>query len=184
MKFKRWGVTLLAGAAAGVTACGTTAVSQHPAAQATKVIIKTVTVPAKPAATSVNPSPSPVQAAPSPSPVQAAPAPSPQPVQDDPWAIVSEYYGDVTSGDYADAWNLLGPEMQARSGSYDNYVAGYSGTGNQDVYEVSESPPDVTYYLFSVNPDGTTQYYEGTATVYDGKIQTTSVSQLAGNPRA
>jgi hypothetical protein len=39
------------------------------------------------------------------------------PAQTDPWAVVSEYYGDVTSGDYSGAWALLGPGMQASQGA-------------------------------------------------------------------
>lgn len=74
--------------------------------------------------------------------------------------------------------------MRAQSGSYAAFVAGYAGTGAQDVYEVGESGDAVTYYLFSVNPDGSTQYYEGTAQVYGGQITSTDVTQLAGNPRA
>lgn len=106
------------------------------------------------------------------------------PVQTDPWAVVSEYYGDVSSGDYASGWNLLGPSFQARQGSYQNWVAGYDGTGAQQVQEVGESGSAVSYYLTSANPDGTVQYYSGTAVVYGGLIQSTSVTQLAGNPQS
>jgi hypothetical protein len=63
-------------------------------------------------------------------------------------------------------------------------VAGYTGTGSQDVYEVSESGDQVTYYLESDNPDGTVQYYEATGTVYDGQLQSADVTQLAGNPNS
>jgi len=144
----------------------------------------------RPAATkTVTPDPAP-KTTPSPAtPAPATPSPAPAapptaPVQSDPWAIVSEYYGDVTSGDYADAWNLLGPSMQAAQGGYASFTAGYSGTGSQNVYEVGESGDQVTYYLQSVNPDGTVQWYEGTATVWGGQVQSTDVTQIAGDPLA
>jgi hypothetical protein len=119
-----------------------------------------------------------------PAPAPKAPAPPPQHVQTDPWAVVSEYCGDVTSGSYWDAWNLLGPEFQAHEGSYDQFVAGYQGTGGQTVYEISETGNQVSYYLESNNPDGTVQSYEGTATVYDGKMQHADVHQITGNHNA
>jgi len=119
-----------------------------------------------------------------PAPAPKAPAPPPQHVQTDPWAVVSEYCGDVTSGSYWDAWNLLGPEFQAHEGSYDQLVAGYQGTGGQTVYEISETGNQVSYYLESNNPDGTVQSYEGTATVYDGKMQHADVHQITGNHNA
>jgi hypothetical protein len=105
-------------------------------------------------------------------------------VQSDPWAVVSAYYGDVTSGDYLDAWNLLGPRMQSGAGSYGSFAAGYTGTGSQSVTENAESGDQVNYYLESDNPDGTVQYYQGTATIYGGLIQASNVTQLAGNPNA
>jgi hypothetical protein len=106
------------------------------------------------------------------------------PVQSDPWAVVAAYYGDVTSGDYLDAWNLLGPGMQAGAGSYGSFAAGYTGTGSQSVTENGESGDQVNYYLESDNPDGTVQYYQGIATIYGGLIQASNVTQLAGNPNA
>jgi hypothetical protein len=117
-------------------------------------------------------------------PPATVPVPVPVPVQSDPWAVVSEYYGDVSSRDYPDAWNLLGPAMQGRQGGYSQWVAGYTGTGGQDVKEISESGDQVNYDLESVNPDGTSQWYSGFATVQDGRIQSTSITQLAGNPNA
>jgi hypothetical protein len=115
--------------------------------------------------------------------VAAPPAPQSAP-QTDPWAVVSEYYGDVSSQDYWDAWNLLGPSFQARMGSYDSFVAGYNGTGGQTVSEISEYGDQVTYQLESDNPDGTVQMYQGTATVYDGKMQHADVHRFYGNRTA
>jgi hypothetical protein len=114
-----------------------------------------------------------------------APVPVPAtPAQTDPWAVVSEYYGDVSSRDYADAWNLFAPTMQDDQGSYSQWVAGYADTGAQDVTEISESGDQVNYDLQSDNPDGTTQWYSGVAIVVGGQIQSARLTQVAGNPDA
>lgn len=57
--------------------------------------------------------------------------PAPAAAQQDAWALVTEYYGDVTSRDYADAWALLAPGVTGQT--YQQFVAGYQGTGAQDV---------------------------------------------------
>lgn len=159
------------------------------------VLILAVVLAATQAMYSMTHSPTTVAASTVPTKRAATPKPSPvktviinRPVtpraQSDPWAIVSEYYGDVTSSDYANAWALLGPAFQGSTGGYGSFVAGYIGTGNQDVTEVGEDGNVVTYYLTSVNPDGTTQWYSGTATVSRGLIQNTDLTQIAGNPSA
>ena len=118
------------------------------------------------------------------SPPVTVPVPVPAHTQSDPWAVVSEYYGDVSSRDYPDAWNLLGPAMQAKQAGYSQWVAGYTGTGGQTVTEISESGDQVNYDLESINPDGTNQWYSGFAIVQGGQLQITRITQLAGNPNA
>ncbi len=110
------------------------------------------------------------------------PTPVPAQTQSDPWAVVSEYYGDVSSKDYPDAWALLGPGMQIRG--YSAWVAGYTNTGGRDVTEISESGDQVWYYLESFNPDSSVQWYRASATINNGKMQGADVVQLAGNPNA
>jgi hypothetical protein len=120
-----------------------------------------------------------------PTPVTPAPvvAPTPAPTaQSDPWAVVSDYYGDVSSKDYPDAWTLWSPSMQAAQGSYNQWVAGYANTGAQSVTEISETGNQVSYYLTSSNPDGSIQWYRGFATVSNGEIQGADLTQLSGNP--
>src|SRR3954451_11260197 len=113
------------GAAAILSACAvkTNGVA---ATRNTPSPVKTVTVTPKAAATpKPKPRPRPKGKTVTRTVVAAQPAP-PQPApQADPWAVVSEYCGDVTSRDYWDAWNLLGPSFQANMGSYDSFVAGY-----------------------------------------------------------
>jgi hypothetical protein len=111
------------------------------------------------------------------------PPPAPQQyVEAEPWVVINEYYGHVTRHEYRTAWNLLGPDFQANQGSYGQFVAGYGGTGAQYVFEIGETGNEFTYYLESHNPDGTIQTYEGTATVYDGKMQHADVHQISGRP--
>ena len=111
-------------------------------------------------------------------------SPAVVPAQSDPWAVVSEYYGDVSSKDYPDAWALWSPSMQIAQGGYNSWVAGYANTGGQTVAEISESGNQVWYYLESVNPDGSIQWYRGSATVGNGQIQSAHLTQLSANPNA
>jgi hypothetical protein len=119
-----------------------------------------------------------------PAPVTPAPSPAVGPAQSDPWAVVSEYYGDVSSKDYPDAWALWSPSMQVAQGGYNSWVAGYANSGGQSVAEISESGNQVWYYLESVNPDGSIQWYRGSAIVGNGQIQSAHLTQLSGNPNA
>jgi hypothetical protein len=114
----------------------------------------------------------------------SSPTPAPAATQSDPWAVVSEYYGDVSSQDYPDAWALWSPSMQAAQGGYSQWVAGYANTGSQSVTEISENGNEVSYYLESSNPDGSTQWYRGSAVVSNGQIQSANLIQLFGDPNA
>lgn len=95
----------------------------------------------------------------------------------DPWVVVSPYYRDVTTRNYAAAWRLLGPELQNES--YAKFVAGYANTGHQIVTKTSESGDTVSFTLRSDNPDGTFQIYRGTDTITDGKIVAANISQTS-----
>ena len=74
--------------------------------------------------------------------------------------------------------------MQAAQGSYSQWVAGYASTGGQTVTEISETGNQVWYYLTSSNPNGSIQWYRGSATVANGQIQGADLTQLSGNPNA
>jgi hypothetical protein len=169
---------LLSACAGQTSGAGTGASSPAPVKTVTVAPITVAPVAPKPAAPKPKPKPKPRTV------TRTVVAPAPAPPQSDPWAVVSEYYGDVSSHDYWDAWNLLGPGFQASEGSYDSFVAGYAGTGGQTVREISEYGDQVTYQLESYNPDGTVQMYQGTATVYDGKMQHTNVHQTYGSHHA
>jgi hypothetical protein len=106
--------------------------------------------------------------------IRVVPAPAPAPVVTDPWAVVGAFYADITSKDYAGAWQLLGFDP---SGGYAAFVAGYADTGGQSVTENWESGDQVSFDLMSTNPDGSVQYYTGIDTVINGKIASASVKQ-------
>ncbi len=93
--------------------------------------------------------------------------------------MISEYYGDVESGDYQAAWSLLAFDPSGQT--YAQFVAGYACTGSQMVTEVSQSGRHVT---FDLSADDTcanaTQTYTGTATVVNGRITGDYLTQLSG----
>ena len=184
----------LVGAGAGLIACGAAPVtvtqtspathSSSPAihsssaapSPATKTVVKVKTVQA---ATPTNTSAPPATSAP------AAPAPTtaPQPQQPadqnvtDPWAVVSAYYGDIESGNYAQAYALIGNGATTGQ-SYQDFVAGFSCTGAQGVSENWESGDQVNFDLAATDScSGVTQQYTGTNTVQNGIIVAADVVQ-------
>jgi hypothetical protein len=180
----------LVGLGVGITACGTVpvTVTQTPAAHSvattaprpaqTKTVIKYRTVAAKPsasaAATTVAPEPPATQPA-----VQPAAAP-PQPADQnvtDAWAVVSAYYGDIESGNYEQAYALIG-NGSTTGQSYQQFAGGFTCTGSQAVSENWDSGDQVNFDLAAGDTcDGTTQDYTGTDTVTNGIIVAANVVQ-------
>ena len=111
----------------------------------------------------------------------AAPAPAPvytPPVPTDPWAVLSEYYGNIESGNYSAVWNLLGPSMQAQLSPYYPWTAGYANTGAQTLTENWESGDKVSANIAAVDTaTGDTQHFSGNWTVDNGLITSASVTQ-------
>jgi hypothetical protein len=185
-------VMKLAAVAAGagllvLTACGTAPVTvmesppAHSAATAaanpapTKTVIKYRTVVPAP------PSTAPPSTVPS---TTAAAAPSPvgpqQPADQnvtDPWAVVSAYYGDIESGNYEQAYALIG-DGTTTGQSYQQFAAGFACTGSQAVTENWDSADQVNFNLAAGDScTGATQYYTGTDTVQNGIIVAADVVQ-------
>ena len=150
----------------GLAACSTTTInppasvhSSSPSAQTrsaspvptvTKTQIRRQTVPAQ--------SPTPVQT--------AAPAPN----VTDPWAVVSAYYGDIESGNYPEAWALLSAGAVTGQ-TYQQFVAGFTCTGSQQLTEAGASGDQVSFQLAATDDcTGVVQHYTGTDTVVSGKI--------------
>jgi hypothetical protein len=83
---------------------------------------------------------------------------------------VSAFYGDVESGNYQQAWALLGSGATTGQ-SYQQFVDGYACTGNQELTEVSESGDQVTFQLAATDScSGQVQNFTGTDTVHNGTI--------------
>jgi hypothetical protein len=151
-------IIALAAGTLGLAACGTT-VAQAPAAP-------TVTKTAAPPASPVSPSASP-----------ATSAPQPDPNVTDPWAVVSAYYGDVESGAYPQAWALLSSGAVTGQ-TYQQFVAGFSCTGAQQLAEQGASGDQVSFSLAATDRcTGAVQHFSGTDTVSGGKIVAAHIIQ-------
>jgi hypothetical protein len=180
------GVTGLALAIAlGATACSSSPRSAATPPPTARTIISYVTVtPSQSAAPPTATQAQPTQAQPTQAPPDQAPAPTaapPTPVQapnvTDPWAVVAAYYGDVESGNYAEAYALLSSGLVTGQ-TYQDFVNGYACTGSQSVSENWESGGEVNFNLTADDMcTGATQYFTGTDTVQGGKIVAADITQ-------
>jgi len=162
-------IIALAAGTLGLAACGTT-VAQAPAAP-------TVTKTATPASPSASPQTSaPQTSAPQTSAPQTS-APQSDPNVTDPWAVVSAYYGDVESGAYPQAWALLSSGAVTGQ-TYQQFVAGFSCTGGQELAEQGTSGDQVSFTLAATDRcTGGVQHFSGTDTVSGGKIVAAHITQ-------
>jgi hypothetical protein len=101
----------------------------------------------------------------------------PRPHLTGPWAVVSAYYRDVGSHQYAKAWALISPGL-ATGQTYQQFVAGYACTGTEQPAKLGQSGHQVSFTLAVVNDCiGAAQYYTGTDTVRGGKIVAADVTR-------
>lgn len=174
----------LAGLCGGLMACGAApaATTQPPAAHSastsapapahTRTVIRYKTVAARPSAV---PSTTAAAAPAAPSPVVPQ-GPADQNVTD-PWAVVSAYYGDIESGNYEQAYALIGNGATTGQ-TYQQFAAGFACTGAQAVTENWDSGDQVGFDLAATDScSGATQYYTGTDTVRGGIIVGANVVQ-------
>jgi hypothetical protein len=169
---------------AGLAACGTApvTVTPSPAAHsaataavnpgATKTVVKYRTVVAAPPSAAP-----PTAAAPSAAPSPAAPQqPADQNVTD-PWAVVSAYYGDIESGNYEQAYALIGNGATTGQ-SYQQFADGFACSGAQSLTENWDSGDQVNFNLAAGDTcTRATQYYTGTDTVQNGIIVAANVAR-------
>ncbi len=95
----------------------------------------------------------------------------------DPWAVVSAYYGDIESGNYRQAWALIGSGATTGQ-TYQQFADGFACTGSQQLTEVSESGNQVQFDLAATNDcNGQVQDFTGTDTVENGTIVAAHVVQ-------
>jgi hypothetical protein len=174
---------------AGLAACGTApvTVTQSPAAHSaaaagarpapTKTVVKYRTVVATPPTTAQPSAPSTTAAVPSPASSPVAPQqPADQNVTD-PWAVVSAYYGDIESGNYEQAYALIGNGATTGQ-SYQQFASGFACSGAQSLTENWDSGDQVNFDLAAGDTcTGATHYYTGTDTVQNGIIVAANVAQ-------
>jgi hypothetical protein len=119
----------------------------------------------------------PAPAAPAPAAPATTAAPAADPNVTNPWAVVSAYYGDIESGDYAGAWALLDSGMTTGQ-TYQQFVDGFACTGSQSLSENWSSGDEVNFDLAATdNCTGAVQNFSGTDTVQGGLIVAANVSQ-------
>lgn len=197
MKIAYAAVASLAAALLGLAACATPgtvtevappATASHSATAAprsaaptpavTKTVIRIREVTATPTAAPTTAAPA-APAAPATTAAPAAPAAGPgaDPNVTSPWAVVSAYYGDIESGDYAGAWALLDSGMTTGQ-TYQQFVDGFACTGSQALTENWSSGDEVNFDLAATdNCTGAVQDFSGTDTVQGGLIVAADVSQ-------
>lgn len=136
-------------------------------------VIKTVT--ASPSA------PAPLAAAPaSAAPVPADPAPVPTaPALTDPGSVVTQFYDDISNGDYQAAWSLGGENIGGTD--YSGWAAGYQDTTSSISVVTSSDWSDDTAYaeIDAIQDDGSEKTYEGTYTVENGVITSADIRQTS-----
>ncbi len=159
-------------AALGLAACSTTTINP-PVSAVHSSAPSSPTISAKPAPTvtktKIKRQTVPVQ---SPTSIQTA---APVPNVTSPWAVVSAYYGDIESGNYPEAWALLSAGAVTGQ-TYQQFVAGFSCTGSQQLSEVGQSGDQVSFQLAATDVcTGAVQHYTGTDTVDNGKIVAANV---------
>ena len=87
-----------------------------------------------------------------------------------PWAVVSAYYGDIESGNYAEAWALIGSGSTTGQ-TYQQFVSGFACTGSQQLTDDGTSGDQVAFSLTATDScTGQIHTYSGTDTVQNGTI--------------
>jgi predicted Zn-dependent protease len=124
-------------------------------------------------AASSNPAPEPGAVTPS---AQQAPAgDAPQPPANAA-AVVTEYYQDLSNGNYAEAWTLGGVNIAGTD--YNTWVAGYATTTSFTLNAESQSnSTTVGASITATQSDGGSTSYQGTYTVEGGVITSADITQ-------
>jgi hypothetical protein len=144
------------------------------AAAPSRTVTRTMTVTPSPAPRS--PSPTVTQTVtPAPTPTPAPPS-SPGIQAVTPWAVVSEYYGDIESGDFADAYALLS-SGSVTGQTYQQFASGFACTSVENLSDLGTTGDTVTISLDATQCDGTVNHYQGTYTVQDGRITAADITQ-------
>ena len=170
------GVGMAAVVAVAVAGCGGTTKTVIQSAAPTGTVTRTVIkrAPARPtrtttAARTVN--------APAPSTPPAQPA---TPAVTNGVAVVTQYYQDITDGNYSAAWALGGKNIAALNGqTYGSWVAGYGTTANVNVTSSGAWNANRVWCDISATQDsGAVLDYYGTYDVAGGVIVSAHIRQV------
>ncbi|MEU6172241.1 protein kinase [Streptantibioticus parmotrematis] len=110
-------------------------------------------------------------------PVQPPAATAPTQAAAAPDEVVQAYYTAINSGDYQDAWELGGDNIE--DGSYDSFVSGFAETASDTVDVESVDGDQVTVQLDAEQTDGGHEYFAGTYTVRGGVITGADITPLS-----
>jgi hypothetical protein len=103
---------------------------------------------------------------------------APAPALSDPVAVVTQFYADITNGDYSDAWALGGDNIGGSS--YSGWVAGYSTTASITVSSSGMTGSDTVWAdISAAQDDGSVKTYRGTYTVMGGVITSADIVQTS-----
>lgn len=178
------GVALLGGSVFGSVKLASFALgSASSRVQAVKPVTKAVTASpsaaAPLAAAPASPAPAPATQVPSAAPAPAPAPAAPVPAVTNPSAVVTQFYTDISNGDYQAAWSLGGDNIGG--GDYSGWVAGYEDTTSSvSVVTASDYDGDTAYAeIDAVQLDGTEKTYDGTYTVENGVITSADISQTS-----
>ena len=90
--------------------------------------------------------------------------------------MVTQYYQDLSNGDYADAWTLGGVNIAGTD--YNTWVAGYATTTSVTLNAESQwNSSTVSASITATQSDGGSTSYQGTFTVGGGVITSADIKQ-------
>ncbi len=91
-------------------------------------------------------------------------------------SVVTQYYQDITNGDFTDAWALGGDNIGGND--YTGWVAGYNTTASITLNTISDwNSTTIHADLVATQTDGAVKTYDGTYTVIDGVITSADIVQ-------
>lgn len=95
-------------------------------------------------------------------------------------AVVTQYYQDITDGNYSAAWALGGKNIAARNGqTYSSWVAGYGTTANINITSSGAwNANRVWCYITATEDSGAVYNYYGTYDVAGGMIVSGHIRQV------
>lgn len=171
-------ITALSAAAVSLAACTTVNTSAPPPSSASPSQSATGAPTPTPTGPTAPTSPA-VPIPPAPPRTTSPPPPVTVPNVTSPWAVVSAYYAAIESGNFAEAWALIGSGATTGQ-TYQEFVDGFACTGAQAVTNDGVRGDQVSFTLTAVDTcTGHIQTFSGTDTVRNGVIVAADVIQTS-----